>query len=941
MDGSEPPRPGLFAIPFGVPFLPALAAHLAARFPDPLALARAHVLLPSNRARRALVEAFLEAAHGRALLLPRLSAIGQIDEDDALGRFADEDGPELPPPIPPLARRLALARFLLPACDGAAVADRLARDLARVLDTLEAHGIAPDRLADLALPDMAAHRERGLRVLEAVTRHWPELLAARGATDPVARRERLLASLAARWAEAPPPAPVIAAGFASAPPSVARLLARIARLPGGAVILPGLDPGIAPDLWEAIGAAPTHPLHGLHRLLSDMGLTPADARPLAGGPTQPDRVAAMAAAFRPAASPAIPRVAPPPGLVLLEAAGPDEEALAIALAMRRALETPGRTAALVTRSRALAARVVAALGRWGLEVDDSAGQPLALRPPGVFLLALADALAARFRPIPLLGVLKHPLAGALSPEARAAWLGHVRALDLALRGPAPAPGLAGISARIGARDPGLLPWWETKVEAPLAGLERPFRETDRPTLAALVRALADCAEALAGDRLWGGADGRALGEFLGAVAAEPEAARLAVAREELVPFLLGHLRDTAVRPPWRRHPRLMILGPLEARLQHADLLILGDMNEGSWPALPAPDPWMAPAVRNALGLPPAEAQIGLEAHDILSATAAPTILLTRARRDAGGPTVPSRFLLRLEAAFGTLPRDAELEAALALDGQERTTPLPRPAPAPPPSERPRAIRVTEADMLAADPFSFYARRMLGLTELDPLEQPVDAIVRGTVVHRILERLVKERPADLEALIAAELAALAGDPALDILWRPRVARMVDWVARQLAARRADGWVHAFAEVKLEARWGGITIQGKADRIDRDAGGRLAIIDYKTGSAPKKKAFVEGHLRQLPLLRLLVEAGGSPEIRGGTVELLEYWKLSGGDTPGKVVGQGWPADRRAFEAALSDLFGRYLFGTAPFWPKVSPVFAKQYRSFDQLARIEEWL
>jgi ATP-dependent helicase/nuclease subunit B len=939
LNGSEAERRlGLFTVPFGVPVLPALARDLLARHPDPQALSRVLVLLPSARARRGLIEAFLAETGGRALLLPRISAVGDVDEDDAFGRFEDEAGDigdEPPPAMAPLARRLALGRLLLDTmAGGAAVSDRLARDLARVIDTLAAHDADPAQLADILLPELSAHRERGLRVLAAICEHWPALLRERGLTDPARRREALLNLLAARWAAVPPAHPVVAAGFASAPPAVARLLARIARLPLGSVLLPGLDPSMDAATWAAIGGAPTHPLHGIHAILEAMGATPSDAGLLAPAPDA--RGGAFLAAFRPAAVAAPPASPPPSGISLLEVAGPEAEALAIALAMRRVLETPGKTAALVTRSRGLARRVAAALGRWGLQVDDSAGEPLSLRPPGVLLLAVLEAMVEGFRPVSLLATLKHPLVRAETADARARWLSMVRRLDLDLRGPAPPAGLDGIAGRI--RDDATRAWWTDEAAPTLAPLEPLFEAA--PSLSALAEALCGAAGALAGDRMWAGPDGRALGALLQEIIASPDAARLRVARDEAGALVRALLQDTPVRPPWRSHPRLQILGPLEARLAHADLLILGDLNEGSWPSLPAPDPWMAPSVRKALGLPPAEARIGLEAHDLLGALAAPDLLLTRARRDASGLKVPSRFLLRLQATFGDLPRDLELEAALAIDGTGRTERLRRPEPAPPSSERPRLLRVTEADMLAADPFSFYARRMLLLNELDPLEQQADAAAMGSAVHRILERLVTEPETAPDRQIDEELVRAGIDPARLLLWRPRVERMVEWV-RTMRASQPE-WEKSWPEQALTGEVHGIAIRGRADRIDRHADGHLRIIDYKRGPVPKKTAFVEGQKRQLPLLRLLVEATAPDgEFGGRQVACLEYWIVSGGSEPGTIVGGKWPIDRETFEQELRKLFDRHLFGTAPFIPKLNPVFASGYRTYDQLARIEEWL
>lgn len=936
MAGHHGPR--LATIPLGTPFLPTLAGHVLQRFGTGEALAGVRILLPSARARRALAEAFLDQVSGRALLLPRIDAIAQVDEEEELGRLLEEGGAAaLPPAVAPLERRIALLKLLQAGGLSPAGADRLARDLARVVDLLAAHGISAAQLQELEASSLAAHRQKRLAVLQAIVTHWPGILAERGLLDPVDRRERLLAGLAARWAEGPPDGPVIAAGFATAPPAVARLLAVIARMEQGLVILPGLDPDLPDATWDAIGASPTHPLHGLHGLLGAIGAKPGDARRL--GPAPGPRTTALLAAFRPASVAPPPRSAPPMGLSQITCAGPDSEALAIALAMRRTLEQPGKTAALVTRSRPLARRVAAALRRWGLQVDDSAGEPLSLRPPGAFLLALVQAAAERLRPVPLLAALKHPLARGGEEKERGRWLARVRELDLALRGPAPEAGLQGITRRIAQRPKAPTAWWAEEAMPLLSGLDNLFRDRGKQPLSTLVSLLAETGQAIAGERLWAGSDGRALSDFVTRLAQSSDAQRIMVAADEAPALLMGLLADIPVRPPWRQHPRLMILGPLEARLQHADLMILSDMNEGSWPAPPPVDPWLPPAARRALGLPVAETRTGLEAHDLLSG-AAGEILITRARRDESGPTVRSRFLLRLDAAFGELPEDREIEAARALDGPGRTEAFPRPEPAPPAAERPRALRVTEADMLAADPFSFYARRMLGLRELDPLEQEADAAVRGTAVHKILERLVKERPNDPEILISEELDRLGGDPALLRLWQPRVRRMVQWAREELGRDATEGWVRHHAEVKLAADWHGVRIEGKADRIDCHRDGPMRIIDYKTGGIPKKRDYEAGMFRQLPLLRLLVETGARPDLTG-EVAFLEYWKLTGGNSEGKRSAAPWVVARDAFEKDLAQLLDRYLHGNAPFTPKVAPVFAKHYRSFDQLARVEEWL
>jgi ATP-dependent helicase/nuclease subunit B len=487
-------------------------------------------------------------------------------------------------------------------------------------------------------------------------------------------------------------------------------------------------------------------------------------------------------------------------------------------------------------------------------------------------------------------------------------------------------------------------WWAEEAApalAPLAGL---FAAADAaPSLAGLMQALRDSGEALAGDAMWQGQDGRALAGVVAELTAAPDAARFAVPPEAAVRVLTALLDTVTVRPPWRQHPRLAIWGPLEARLQSADLMILGGMNEGQWPAEPGIDPWLAPAIAKALGLPAAQTRIGLMAHDLMGGLSAREILFTRAERDeAGAATIPSRFLLRMEAAIGALPRDAELESALAVDGGAAPVRATRPAPAPPPAARPPRLSVTDADLLAADPFGFYAKRILLLRDLDPLEQDPDAAMRGIAVHRIAEQFAQQPTQDPVPLIDAALSGLGAGPALRLLWRPRLLRMTDWLRDQLARDAADGWTVAAVEAGADATRHGIRLVGKADRIDRHHDGRYRIIDYKTGSPPAKKAFEAGHARQLPMLRMLLEQGAMAAApAGGEVAQLLYVKLSGGGRPATIKGASWQLDRAALEADLDSIIARWLTGTAPFLAKQNPVFAMQYRSYDHLARLEEWI
>jgi ATP-dependent helicase/nuclease subunit B len=414
------------------------------------------------------------------------------------------------------------------------------------------------------------------------------------------------------------------------------------------------------------------------------------------------------------------------------------------------------------------------------------------------------------------------------------------------------------------------------------------------------------------------------------------------------PALLRQLLDSrSVRPPYGGHPRIFIWGLLEARLQRADLLVLGGLNEGVWPALPAPDPWLPPKVRANLDMPTLEFRIGLAAHDFASALGAPEVLLTRARREGRSPTVASRFLLRLNAISGGLPRDLLLERITrALDDPGRPKPVGRPAPSPPSEQRPDRISVTSVDRLKADPFAFYARALLRLNVEDPVDADHSAAWKGTAVHEALQSWLQEDDCDPDKLRARAERLLqdgAIHPMLRALWAPRLLEAIDWIAELERQNRTEGRKPLKAEVTGEAPIAGITVYGRADRIDRLADGSLAIIDYKTGQPPSQKAVDAGFALQLGLLGLVARAGGFDGVEGDP-EAFEYWSLARYRgkfgrlmRPDKDM---QPGEFLAHAAAtFADAAGKWLTGNEPFTAKLNPAYAP-YGEYDQLMRLEEW-
>ena len=966
----------LYTIPPHRAFGDALAAGLIRRFgSDPMRLARGTVLLPNNRAKRAIQDAFVRASEG-GLLLPRLVAVGDPELDEAVFGATDESEP-VPPAVDPLRRRLVLARLIAETRPGidAAEAVRMAGELAATLDQLLIEEVAPHRVLGIDPGgELSEHWQNSLLLFAILLQRWPRELAAMGRVDLAERRTRLIDGVAGRWSNTPPAGFVCAAGITASAPAIARLLRVVAELPEGMVVLPGLANGMLDREWDSLGphdpdpatgrrrrSIETHPQFHLKLLLERMKVHRSDFQIWRGASehdSAPARSKAIASAMQPAeltrdwaSLPAAERRLA--GVRALEVATPAEEAQAIALALRGALETEGRTAALVTPDRALARRVAAHLARWGIAIDDSAGQPLSLLPPGTLLLALAEAAAQQFAPLALLTLLKHPL---VATEARLEWLEGARALDRALRGPRPAPGLEGVDRHLAeqeGRDGPLrrraAAWWP-EARGRLASLEAVFAGGEQP-LPALVAALRESAGALAGDALWARAEGRAAADLLDALEREAVHGPPRADPQSLAPMLRTLMDEVPVRPPQGGHPRLAILGVLEARLQSADLTILGGLNEGVWPGLPAPDPWLAPRLRAELELPGLERRIGLSAHDFAGALGAPEVLLTRARRDASAPTIASRFWLRLEALSGGLERAKDVESWLkAIDDPGGYDPEKQPEPCPPVAMRPKAISVTEVDRLKADPYAFYARRMLRLMPLDPVDADPSAAWRGTAVHEILQKWYELDDCEPEALRARAEAMLADErthPMMRALWQPRLIEAIDWIAGEMVRLKGEGRRVLDVEKRGTIAFAGVELSGTFDRIDRCAGGGLAIVDYKTGKPPSIGSVREGYSLQLGLLGLIAERGGFEGIEGAAT-CFEYWSLS--KKSGKFGYIESPCDRkrdpipadefvtlaaRNFEGAARE----WLTGDAPFTAKLHPEYAP-YGDYDQLMRLDEW-
>jgi ATP-dependent helicase/nuclease subunit B len=1026
------PQANVFTIPASAPFLTVLigalrSGKLIPGFPasnDPLELARATLYLPTRRACRLAREAFLEQMKGDAAILPRIVAIGDLDEDEivfaqtATGDLA-EAALTLPDDIKPLERRLLLAELILNwanseamrGADGAPLVANtpqaalgLADDLARLIDDMTTRQVGWDRLDGLAGQDLDEFWQKSLDFLKIAREFWPARLKELGVIEAAERRDKLIEAEQQRLASST--GPVIAAGSTGSMPATAKLLAAIATLPHGAVVLPGLDTDLDDASWALIAGsddkthdsfpAAGHAQFAMQALLTRIGIARDEVQALAA-PTNHGRERLISEALRPAsttehwlarrgagdfdelADTALKSAA------VIEAANAEEEALAIAVCLREAVETPDKTAALITPDRALARRVVAALERWNVAVDDSGGEALADTSAGIFARLAAEAAVKGLEPVTLLALLKHPLLRLGAPAGDHA--DAIATLERALlRGPRPKPGSDGLANALATfranrdemhrSDPRWLIEDDeydvaaeliARVGAALTALERLGRrdyalsdlaKRHRDAIAELGKDAKGKIDAFANN------DGVALARALEELVLSPSAASLKAGKGDYPELFQTAIGDRVVRRPEVRDVRVRIFGPLEARLQQIDRVVLGGLNEASWPPETRSDPWLSRPMRRELGLDPPERRIGLSAHDFAQALGAPEIILSRAAKVGGAPTVTSRFVQRIAALAGkerwheVLARGTKyLDYARALDSPAEVKAAARPAPKPPIAARPSRLSVTAIEDWLRDPYTIYAKYILKLMPLDAVYTPPGARDRGTVIHGAIgdftTRFARGLPDDpSEALL--KLGEKRFEPLNDYqearaFWWPRFLRITQWFVPWDTERRVDiKTLHAEIRGELKFPVGNreFTLSAVADRIEQRGDGSYVIIDYKTGSGRTEKQVRTGLAPQLTLEGAILRGGGFKDIAAnGSVAELAYVTLKGGEPAGKhtaIAFKDGTPDTQADHALteLKALATTFDNADTPYLSLVHPMWTNHYGDYDHLARVKEW-
>lgn len=959
------PAPRIRAVPASAPFLEELANTMVGelvRKDSPFALSDALVLLPNRRGARGLMNAFARKLGGAALL-PTIRPLGDpySDEDpDVWG--AEPLGEDILPPIDKMRRRLQLASLIRRrdkaenGVEDPARALALADELGKLLDSAATvERVEWSRLRTLVEEiDLARHWASSAAFLEIITRFWPEHLKEQGLSDPAEHGAALRRALAARWQAAPPKRPIIIAGSTGSQATTRELMRVVARLPRGVVVLPGLDVDLDDDAWRLVGDQ--HPQHALKHTLEALGVARADI-PLLASETANGRArrVLMREALAPAEKTAdwLARMdaaggadfvkVGASGLRLLEAATEDEEATAIALLLREAVEKKGATAAVVTPDAKLARRIEAKLSRWGIAPAVSHGAPLRETEAGRLIALLSELARYAGEPVALAALLKHPRV-VLARDARGLTLLEHKAL----RGPRRHDTLAELAA-LGVRDEKLKGWSAARqivdataeAFAPLTEL----MQRNEVTLMQFADALSHVAEAVTQHECWQGRDGEMAADLLRE--AYTHGGELGLMPAYAAPRVLLKLMDGREVPPSGVHDApITIWGLLEARLQRRDLMILAGLNEGVWPAPPSEDPFLSRAMRAKLGLPSLDQRIGLAAHDFAQLANAPNVVLTRAVRRDGSPTLASRWLWRLQ----TLVKGAKAELASAapyiayaqaLDRPTRLRTAKPPEPRPPADKRLTRISVTGVETLIRDPYAVYARRLLRLESLKPIGAPHGPQERGTAVHAAIEKFGDGHdPALLSLLLDEELRLAGVPPERRAAERERLLVSIDALIAWFEARRARGAV-IYREEKGELAVGDVTLSGVADRIEI-APGYAAILDFKTGQPPTNPQVKSGLNPQLLLEAAMLAGGAFKKVPAAQVSELIYWRFGGADPTPREVDVEEPVHEAATKAleALRGLLTRYAAADQPFLSKPRVLKVKLYDDYDQLARRKEW-
>lgn len=963
-------NPKLYGVGLGVDFANAVVEGLLAkvRGQSPEALARVNLIVNTERMGRRIKKLLRQKG---ALLHPKVHLLSDLFELTGPLPFAA--------PQSPLVNRFELitlvSKLLDQQKDFAARASLfdLSDSLASLIDEMQGEGVSPSVVSALNVSDQSGHWERTQAFLDIVQTY----LSGRDQNpDKESFQRKKVEHLAEKWAKKPLLEPVYLVGSTGSRGTTLLLMQAIAKLEQGGVILPGFDWDMQQHLTSGGSKKAMNEDHPQFRFVKVAEALETDITAIAPWHEEAtfnaDRNRLVSLALRPAPvtdswlreGPQLKNLAEATEKVTwVEAPSKRAEALAIAMRLRKAAED-GETAALITPDRQLTRQVAAALDRWAIVPDDSAGIPLQLTPPGRFLRQVGALLTRQVTSSTLLALLKHPLTH--TGGARNEHLRFTRDLELWLRRegvPYPTPNTLTLWAEK-QKDETSKNWvsWIIDHTATASRLGEHALSALLDHHLALAEGLARGSMPEVADEtgeLWKERAGIKAKEVVGKL---KEAAPYAsdINAQDYGDIFGGVLSQDTLRDRDEPHPNILIWGTLEARVQGADVVILGGLNEGTWPEAPSPDPWLNRKMRADAGLLLPERRIGLSAHDFQIAIASKEVWITRSIRSDDAETVASRWINRLKNLLNGLPEqggDRCFKAMLSrgndwlrkVEALERFTPVPpadRPSPRPPVSERPKKLSVTEIKTLSRDPYAIYAKHVLKLKKLDMIEKSPDAALKGTIIHKTLENFVKawddiptdERKQSLLKENFQNLEDSAPWATTQIFWQSKLEKSADdFIADESERRKYATPIGFEADGVRDIPAQGFTLKGKADRIDQTADGSLIIYDYKTGTIPTIKQQVE-YDKQLYLLAAIAEEGGFKKIDAAPVQSAEFLGVANSARNTKA-----PFEQESVDdiwKKFVSLIQKYNSTETGYTPRRAMFETKAFSDYDQLSRFGEW-
>ena len=964
-------RKNIFGLPPGIDFPREFVAGLLARYGDLPAenFARIRIIVNSRRMGRRIRA---ELAQDKPLLLPRfhlVTALSEMPEVTLPAKMCSKTARLLE--IAPL---VAKVQSLDKKFSGSASVFDLSKSLVDLIDEMQGEGIEPDALDVIDLEDASEHwqtRRQFIQIVLNYLEHSPNR-----DPDPELVQRLALEAIRASWKVQQPNDPVLVVGSTGSRDTTAQLIASVAKLPTGSVILPGLDTELPEAAWDVLAARDAledHPQYRIAHLARFLQTQPSDISSWTDQkPPSPNRNALISLSLRPAPITHVwlsegPKLEELPDacskMSLIEASNPRIEALAIALRMRHAIQDQ-KTVALITPDRMLARRVTGELDRWRIVPDDSAGVSLLQTALGRFLHQILGLFDAVLTSESSLILLKNPLTNSTAAD-RGTHLILTREFELALRRSGPAfvsdktfRDWADRTDVVGAEE--WAGWAATLLCDQMVDQAEP--------LSFWITKHREIAERLAAgemdqdsDRIWSGAEGEAAHAMFDALA-EAGDQNWPMSAWDYRTLIESALRETEIRIPFLPRSDVMIWGTLEARAQGADVVILGGLNEGVWPATPQSDPWVNRDIRRQTGMLMPDRRIGLSAHDYQQAMGASEVVLSRSRRDADAETVPSRWLNRLTNLLNGLPEDGPqaLESmkerggfytglAKTIDERAPVMRTPRPAPSPPLQSRPKRLSVTQIQTLIRDPYAIYAREILRLERLDTLRPIADARIKGLVLHKIFDRFFREPFPDDLGLAEQRLFDIATGtlqtgvlwPVAQKLWLAALHRISGQFLAEEQQRQSRGKI-ALREEKGQIKLSELdfTLVAKADRVDHLNNGTLAVFDYKTGQVPTEKTMIHFD-KQLMLEAMIAEEGGFSGLPATSVSQIAHIGLgaSSGEALHQIGGDKLGSVQSARDE-LVELLSQYLGSNIGFSSRRAPQSESFFGDYDHLARAGEW-